>query len=485
MIRKAFFKGSILVIILLLIISIINPIFIIKTNDREKLIEGLYNNKENPFDVVLIGSSHMNSGINPNTLWNQYGITSYNYATGGQSIDVTYYLLKEVLKNHKNPIVVVDLYFLGLTDQFNDDGYVRNVLDNVKFSLNKVDAIINCTPRKQWINFLFSIFKYHSRWKELTEDDFKFDPEVSYYQKGFDAGHSLYGKENTSDTSITGAVDLPPKSKEYLDKIIALSKKEGFKLIFTNTPHDYKAVVGSSGWVKEPAKMFNKIAEISKDNNTPFINYCNMIKELDFDFKTDMYNEGHLNAFGSNKVTLSLGKFLKENYTLVDHRKDVKYEKWNSYYIYYSHIEAAKDLNREKDIKKYTSILKNKDYIVVASSNDISISNNVPLKEALLQLGLNTDKQSKTDSNYIAVINGNKIESEILNSSAVSKELVLDKNINLKVTTKSADKSMPSIDFNGTEYLNKRSGFNIVVYDKLFKKVVDNIYLDSNNAIKR
>lgn len=264
MVKKAFVKGSILVIILLLIVSIINPIFIIKTNDREKLFEGLYGNIGNPLDVVLLGSSHMNSGINPNLLWNQYGITSYNYATGGQSIDVTYYLLKEVLKSHKNPIVVVDLYFLGLTDQFNDEGYVRNVLDNEKFSKNKVDAIINCTPQKQWINFFFPIFKYHSRWEELSDTDFNFDPSISYYQKGFDAGHSLYGKENTSYTSTKETIDLPSKSKEYLDKIIDLSKKEGFKLIFMNTPHDYKAVVGSCGWVEEPAKMFNKIAEISK-----------------------------------------------------------------------------------------------------------------------------------------------------------------------------------------------------------------------------
>ena len=33
--------------------------------------------------------------------------------------------------------------------------------------------------------------------------------------------------------------NLPPKSEEYLNKIINLSKKEGFKLIFTTTPYDY------------------------------------------------------------------------------------------------------------------------------------------------------------------------------------------------------------------------------------------------------
>ena len=200
MVKKAFLKGCSFVIILLLIIMTLNSIFIIKTNHREKLLGGIYGNTDDKLDVVLLGSSHMNSGINPNILWNQYGITSFNYATGGQPIDVTYYILKDVVKYHKNPIVVVDLYYLGLTDEFGAEGYVRNALDNLKFSFNKVDAIINCTPPNQWVDYLFPIFKYHDRWKELTKNDFEFNPSNAYYEKGFAAGLDKYGKETTSDT---------------------------------------------------------------------------------------------------------------------------------------------------------------------------------------------------------------------------------------------------------------------------------------------
>lgn len=121
----------------MLIISIITPVFIIKTGHREKLIEGLYKHEENSYDVVLLGSSHMNGSINPNILWNEHGITSFNYGTGGQPIDVTYYLLKEILKKQDNPIVVIDLYYLGLTDEFGKDEYIRYVLDNMKFLLIK------------------------------------------------------------------------------------------------------------------------------------------------------------------------------------------------------------------------------------------------------------------------------------------------------------------------------------------------------------
>jgi len=307
MVKKTVLKGSSFIITLMLIILTLNSLFIIKTNNRAKLTQGLYSNTGDSFDVVLLGSSHMDALINPNILWNQYGIKSFDYATGGQPIDVTYYLLKEVLKNQKNPIVVVDLYYLGLTDKYGEEGFIRAVLDNLRFSANKVDAIINCTPKEQWMDYFFPIFKYHDRWKELTENDFNFNTSNTYYQKGFAASHDLYGKENTSNWSTTKMTDLPPKTEEYLNKIINLSKKEGFKLIFTNAPHDYNQTWGSKGWVTEPAEMFNKVAEILKNNAIPFIDYNKMTNEIEFDFKTDMLNRGHLNIFGASKVSMNFG----------------------------------------------------------------------------------------------------------------------------------------------------------------------------------
>ena len=342
-VKKAMVKGSIFLVLLMVTTSVLNSIFILKTDHRAKLLEGLYNHTGDAYDVVLMGSSHMNGAIDPNILWNQYGLTSFNYATGGQPIDVTYYLLKEVLKNHPNPIVVVDLYYLGLTDEYGDEGYVSNALDNMKLSMNKLEAIINCTPYKDRMGYLFPILKYHDRWKELTKADFFYDSSSDYYAKGFESGTTNYGKADTSSGSPTETVNLPPKTQEYLNKIIDLSKEKGFKLIFTNTPYDYNST--DSNWVKEQAKMFNKVAEIAKNNNIPFIDYCGKMKDIGFDFKADMNNSSHVNIWGASKITMDFGKFLKENYKLVDHHNDIKYSQWNSDY---RHSQAASILIPKK-----------------------------------------------------------------------------------------------------------------------------------------
>ncbi|NLZ49296.1 MAG: hypothetical protein GX895_11070 [Clostridiales bacterium] len=342
MLKKATYKSIILLAILVLILAVLNPIFVLKVNHRAKLYQGLYDDSKTQYDVALFGSSHMNGLINPNILWKEHGITSFNYATGGQPIDVTYYLLKEFLKNHYSPIVVLDVYYLGLTTEYGDEAYIRYVLDNMKFSKNKIEAILNSTPRGEWANYFFPIIKYHSRWKELNESDFQYDYQSGYFMKGFGAGEERYGQNSNSDISTKESAELPKKSEEYLYKFIQLSKEKGFKLILVNAPYDYTSTAGFDNWHQEPAKMYNKIAEIAEENKIPFINYNNLFDEIGFDFKNDMNNIGHVNIWGAKKVTEHLGKYLKDNYELEDHRNDKKYEQWNKDYEQYEAIYKDK-----------------------------------------------------------------------------------------------------------------------------------------------
>ncbi|MGH4123576.1 MAG: hypothetical protein ACREV6_11685 [Clostridium sp.] len=335
MIKKSIFKASIFTIILIFIISCLNSLFIIKTSYFGSFHQGLYADMGEKYDVVLLGSSHMLGGISPNLLWKDYGITSFDYATAGQPFDVTYYLLKEILKKQENPIVVVDLYYLGLTDEYGHGPYISNVLDNMKLSKNKIEAILACTPEKERANYIFPFTKYLGRWKVLTKTDYKYDKLSNYFEKGFYVGQNKYGKDNKADVFIQGVEELPPKSKEYLDKMINLSKEQGFKLVFINAPHDYTSTSSNPKWHKAPGKMFNKVEEICKDNNIEFINYNKKYKEMGFDFKYDMYNIGHLNLAGSNRVTKNLGEFLKKKYELKDHRNDKSYEQWNVDYLLY------------------------------------------------------------------------------------------------------------------------------------------------------
>ena len=313
------------------ILTALEPLFIYKIEHRAKLRQGLYTS-DGDYDVVMIGSSHMNGGLDPNVLWNQYGITSFNYATGGQPFDVSYYLLKEVLKKHKNPIVVMDVYYLGLTNSYGETGFISNVLDNMKFSANKLDAIVNCTPPDEWVSYLFPFLKYHFRWSSLEAKDLNYGETSIAYKKGFDAGTTRYGKDDASLAQTSDRAGIPPKTLSYLNKIIALSKTDHFKLVLINFPCDYTDSNHQDGWVGDCEAMFNTVGDIAKENGIPFLDCDDKMDEIGIDFKQDMNNSGHLNIWGAVKVSTYFGNYLKQNFNLTDHRSDSAYAQWNSDY---------------------------------------------------------------------------------------------------------------------------------------------------------
>ena len=97
MIRKSLLKSIVLSSIIFIVLYLLSSI-LVRPGHSAKLYQGWYA-KDNQYDVLLLGSSHMNGMIDPQVLLNAYGITSFNYGTGGQPVDVTYYLLNEALKD--------------------------------------------------------------------------------------------------------------------------------------------------------------------------------------------------------------------------------------------------------------------------------------------------------------------------------------------------------------------------------------------------
>jgi hypothetical protein len=330
--KKLIRKICILVLILLLVIIPSGRVFIYKTGHRGSLQDGLYLSNDR-YDVVMIGGSHMNGGLDPNVLWKRQGISSYNYATGGQPIDVNYYLLKEVLKKQKSPLVVLDTFYLGMTAEYGETGFVSNVLDNVNLSRNKLDAIWNCVPPDERLFYLLPMLKYHFRWSSLTARDFTYDSTSVYYAKGFEAGTSRYGKPISSWEKTEKRAAIPAKPLDYLNKIVALCKENGCQLLLVNFPCDYSEPNTQDGWVDDCEALFNTVADYASEHDgVAFLDLYDKADDIGLDFANDMNNAGHLNIWGACKVSSYFADYLKQHYTLPDHRSDSAYARWNEDY---------------------------------------------------------------------------------------------------------------------------------------------------------
>ena len=140
-------------------------------DNREGALIGEYYDNAGGNDVIFIGDCEVYENFSPITLWEEYGITSYIRGSAQQLIWQSYYLLEETLK-YETPDVVI---FNVLSMQYNEpqkEAYNRMTIEGMKWSLSKVNAIkASMTEDEKFLDYVFPILRYHSRWSELQSED--------------------------------------------------------------------------------------------------------------------------------------------------------------------------------------------------------------------------------------------------------------------------------------------------------------------------
>lgn len=109
MVKKTIRRGTCIVLVILMLSSALwytNEVLRIKRTDGVTTMQGLYAQKDNTVDVLLLGSSHAGMNLDASVLWSEYGIASYCPWGSIQPFWNSYYSLIEALKT-QNPKVVV------------------------------------------------------------------------------------------------------------------------------------------------------------------------------------------------------------------------------------------------------------------------------------------------------------------------------------------------------------------------------------------
>lgn len=342
------FKKLLLTLIITFILTL--PILIISSkifmpkwidhrmNMMTFIMKGFYQEPKNSLDIVILGNSDTYRGVDPLVMYHEYGFTSYNYVAAGERIWMAYALFNESLKYQKPQIIMLntdELYFTHKATVGNNS----KVYDNMKFSLNKIISVFDSNyknSRLAKLSHFLPIFRYHSRYSELDSNDLKYAfYNERYALKGMDmvAYQVPYTGDKDYMKDLGEVESLPEVSKYYLDKMIEECQKRNIEFILYHTPSP-----DSSSYAK-----YMGVKEYADKNNIPFLELNLNLKEIGIDWKTDTSDGGdHLNLYGSEKVSLYLGKYLTDNYNLPDHRNEEKYNYWNEDYEVY-----LKERNKE------------------------------------------------------------------------------------------------------------------------------------------
>lgn len=286
--------------------------------------------EENSLDVLFLGTSHSYFAIDPMYLYENTGITSYVFGGPGLRLDLTYMNLEDALKTQSPSVVFLDMSAIQFDFQ-QTEAKCHKVLDQLPMSKSKIEyAFNNESEEMKPLDALFPFFRYHSRWSDLGEDDFKFvwnELDETYIR-----GH--YVTYQTKETEFHFYEDveyvLTDRNLDYLERMKKLCDENNIELILYKIP--------TPTWYESQSQG---AAELGEKLEVPYLELFYEVDEIGIDVTTDFRDENnHLNQRGAEKLSAYLAEYLEDNYKLEDQRSTNN--RWNADLLKYKELVQSK-----------------------------------------------------------------------------------------------------------------------------------------------
>lgn len=275
------------------------------------------NEIKDTIQVIALGNSDLYSAVIPVKLWCEQGYTSTVIAAPRQTVMESYSTLNDALKNQKPDIVLIetDMLYNGVDVQLDEieeeDGNTREL---------PILPYLSNDQLTEDIKNHFSIFMLHDRWKNMITKKDKSKADDTICEHGYYFSKKIRKTYKNNYMDVTQKVEAIPKdSVFYLNKIKNLCDSIGAKLLLVELP-------STVSW---SYPRHNAVVQYAEENGINFLDFNLLYKDIKLNFKRDFRDNGnHLNYYGARKVTVYLGKYIKENYALTDNRENEEYAYW-------------------------------------------------------------------------------------------------------------------------------------------------------------
>lgn len=447
-----------------------------------------YELEKNSVDVLFMGSSHAVTSFNPQVIYDNYGITSYNLGCEQQSIVVTYYWLREALKYQSPKVIILDTYTLHKyydTYVYNNmncsEGAVRKAMDSMRPSFLKWEAgkaIEEIDPTQSGLSYLLLNIRYHTRWTSLGEDAYT---EETMIEHGGIKGFSVLGGTNPdlsyvpfqdSDISTVDAEPMVETSEEYLNKIVDLCAEENIQLVLVNIP------------CAESIARYKSTKEYADSHGLSYYDFNEKILYNEIDYNASENLLAHPNYLGAEKISLYIGNLLETKYD-IQSREDRSYDL--SRELYEHKIENI-NLTKITDIYQYLDMINNDKYSVfIFAPTEFSAYINDGIMNKLSKLGFTTVLRGVPDgTHYCAVKDSGSVIEELseddMSFSGSIRGGLTTYSFNIDTSVMLTDYQTYSVIVDGTQCSKIKTGMNIIIYDNDLKTIVDRINFNTNDA---
>lgn len=376
--------------------------------DVSRIMQGFYEVPEDSISVFCIGSSHVVSGLSAGQLTYTHGIPSYSCATAGQTTFGSYYWLREALRTQSPEVVILDVDMLFHEEQFRDSGDYRKVLDYMKFSPVKAEAVKVMSEEisaKETMSYFFPILMYHDRWKEMGTGDFreifsdKTDENLGFLMLNTVSEKAPQGVVCTDETE---PVPFAPSAYEYLEKIADLCEREGIRLVLIKTPY--------SGWTDG---MSAAVAKKASEWNIPFWDYnsVELMQECGLADAKMYADADHLNLFGAERLTADIAGRLTRDGLLQKEPSTEKIKYFDGLredYFYNLETKQLPFIPSDKKEDIFSVLNKNKSHytmIVLGCAESFAFTDD-ETKKWISELGFETAFQAVENEGYVGISEG-------------------------------------------------------------------------------
>lgn len=416
--------------------------------DTTRKVEGFYAEEKDSLDFVFVGSSQMFTSVVPAVLWEEYGITSYDFGANEQPMYLSYYYIKEAL-NYQNPKAIVLEVSYCNAPEYTREGVHHINLDDLRMGPVKLEAVFDIIPKGERLPYLFELAKYHDTWTTLDKASLayltaeKHNPYKGYTPSldGFPDG----GVFNEEIAKVTEKSELAELSVTYMEKIISLCEEKGVDLLFLKTPNDHI----------QNQPDYNAVADIAKAHGIEYL-----------DLNRQMKGQLHNHVFHAETITKRIGEWLTSLYEIEDKRENPVFAQWKEDADYYYRYKHQLKLGEAECFEEYMEELVGRDYVVmIAVNQDAGAYLSQEAVDLMQQLGCQWDVSAAGGKSYLAVAENGVLHAEVCTEEVAAYENRLYGHRVSIISQGAAAGSHASILFDEVEYAPDEKGFNIAVYD--------------------
>lgn len=279
------------------------------------MLEEMYNYDGN-IDTLFIGSSRAYRSFDVALADRLLNRNTFNAGSSAQSLNTSYYLLKEVAQYHSVNTVYLEIYFSVLQKASPGISTQQQIVsDYMKNGENKFEFLWNTAGP---LAILDNIFRYRHSTKDILKQistvkakmaggfrmgDYRYlqYDEEEYRGNGFVYSRGVVDQKKLGDWS--DAIDKDPPISEisatYLSRIVDFCKSKGIMLVLITAPMPSETIQRTEGY----QAFSDYISIYAERKNLEYYDF-NFCKESALSLGwSDFQDNIHLNGTGAEKFT--------------------------------------------------------------------------------------------------------------------------------------------------------------------------------------